>query len=223
MIGTLNEGSLHAQLKEWYAKDGDLIEHPVDGYVIDLVRGGLLVEIQTGGFAPLRKKLDRLLETHPVRLVAPIARERRIFRMDPDGEVLSSRRSPKHGRMEDIFGRLVSLPTFIQRDGFEIEVLLTVEDEYRVHQSGKSWRRQGWVTAGRALESVDDSQSFASAGDLAELLPDGLAETFTTSDLAEHLSSSRRLAQQMAYCLRLQGVLEISGKSGNAIEYGRLA
>ena len=72
MIGTLNEGALHAQLKDWYSVDGDLFEHPVDGCVIDIVRGELLVEIQTGGFAPLRKKLDRLLGSHPVRLVAPI-------------------------------------------------------------------------------------------------------------------------------------------------------
>ena len=35
MIGTLNEGSLHAQLKEWYRRPGDLLEQPVDGYVVD--------------------------------------------------------------------------------------------------------------------------------------------------------------------------------------------
>ena len=51
MIGTLNEGSLHAALKLWYADPGDLVEHPVDGYVIDLVRDDLLIEVQTGGFA----------------------------------------------------------------------------------------------------------------------------------------------------------------------------
>jgi hypothetical protein len=30
------------------------VEERVDGYVVDLVRDDLLVEIQTGGFAPLR-------------------------------------------------------------------------------------------------------------------------------------------------------------------------
>ena len=110
MIGTLNEGSLHAQIKAWYRRPGDLVEHPVDGYVIDLVRGETLIEIQTGGFAPLRRKLDRLLEEHPVRLVVPVALERRIVRLSRDGEILSARRSPKHGRPEDVFARLVSLP-----------------------------------------------------------------------------------------------------------------
>ena len=46
-IGTLNEKSLHAALKEWYAKPEDLIEVPVDGFTVDIVRGDLLIEIQT--------------------------------------------------------------------------------------------------------------------------------------------------------------------------------
>ena len=62
-IGTLNEGALHAQLKDWYRRRGDRIEQIVDGFVVDLVRSNLLVEIQTGGFAPLRRKLELIL-TH---------------------------------------------------------------------------------------------------------------------------------------------------------------
>ena len=43
-----------------------------DGYVIDLVRAdGELVEIQTGGFSPLRRKLDALLDRHRMRIVHP--------------------------------------------------------------------------------------------------------------------------------------------------------
>jgi len=222
VIGTLNEGLLHAQLKDWYAVDGDLLEQPVDGYVIDIVRGELLIEIQTGGFAPLRKKLDRLLNDHAVRMVAPIARERRIMKMDPAGEVLSSRRSPKHGRIEDIFARLVSIPTLMGRDGFEVEVLLTIEDEYRVHQPGKAWRRNGWVITGRALDRVEQSTLLSSTGDLTELLPGDLPEPFTTANLAEQAGVPRRLAQQTVYCLRELNAIEIIGKTGNSIEYARV-
>ena len=42
-IGTLNEKALHSSLKEWYAQQGDRLEQSVDGYVIDIVRGDLLV------------------------------------------------------------------------------------------------------------------------------------------------------------------------------------
>ncbi|MHA1257030.1 MAG: hypothetical protein ACTSPS_15680 [Promethearchaeota archaeon] len=45
-IGTLKEKSLHAELKNWLKLPGDKIESPVDGYIIDIVRGELLIEIQ---------------------------------------------------------------------------------------------------------------------------------------------------------------------------------
>ena len=37
-IGTLAEKSLHAQLKQLYAAPGDLLEHSLDGYVVDIAR-----------------------------------------------------------------------------------------------------------------------------------------------------------------------------------------
>jgi hypothetical protein len=136
-IGTLNEGALHAQLKDWYRRRGDRIEQVVDGFVIDLVRGELLVEIQTGGFAPLRRKLDLLTQRHRVRLVAPVPLVRRIIRLSDDGEMLSARRSPRRGRVEDIFNRLVSIPSLLCVPRFELEVILSHLDELRVYRQGQ--------------------------------------------------------------------------------------
>ena len=63
-IGTLQENSLHAALKTWYAQPGDQLECKVDGYVIDLVRGDLLVEVQTANFSAIKRKLLKLLEIY---------------------------------------------------------------------------------------------------------------------------------------------------------------
>jgi hypothetical protein len=221
MIGTLNEGALHAQIKDWYYRPGDLVEHPVDGYVIDLVRGELLVEIQTGVLAPLRRKLDVLLESHPVRLVVPVALTRRIVRLSPSGEVLSARRSPRQGRPQDVFARLVSLPALLARPGFELELLLTHEDELRRHVSGAAFRRRGWVVAGRLLCSIETRLLLSTPGDAALLLPE-LPDPFDTGELAAAGGWDRRLAQQMTYCLRSMGVLETVGRRGRAVLY-RLA
>jgi hypothetical protein len=218
VIGTLNEGRLHADLKAWYARPGDRLEQPVDGYVVDLVRDGLLVEFQTAGFAPLRKKLDRLLAGHDVRLVVPIALTRRIVRLSPDGEVLSARRSPKRGRAEDVFARLVSLPALLAHPRFELELLLTHEQELRRHEEGRAWRRRGWVVAGRSLVAVERSVVLASTADALALLPT-LPEAFDTADLAAAAGCPRRLAQQMAYCLRALGAFEQTGKRGGAALY----
>ncbi len=55
--------------------------------------------------------------------------------------------------------------------------------------------------------------------DLAALLPPGLPEPFTTEDLALGLGRPRRIAQQMAYCLRRVDVLVAVGKRSHAVEY----
>jgi hypothetical protein len=219
-IGTLRERPLHASLKQWYALPGDLTEVPVDGFVIDLVRGGLLIEIQTSGFSSLKRKVTSLLELgHRVRVVRPIPVDKWIVKLDPDGTVLSRRRSPRHGKPTDIFSDLVSLPEILAHPRFEVDVLLTIEEELRSHMPGRAWRRGGWVVVECRLVEVVGSVLLANAGDLTGLLPDGLPETFTTADLAERLGSPRRAAQQMAYCLRRIGALVVVGKRDKSLEY----
>jgi len=78
-IGTLRERPLHASLKRWYARPGDRTEVAVAGYVIDLVRDDLLIEIQTRGFSGMRPKVVSLLDRgHRLRIVHPIAVDRWI-------------------------------------------------------------------------------------------------------------------------------------------------
>jgi hypothetical protein len=215
-IGTLNEGALHAQLKEWYRRPDDRLEERVGGYVIDLVRGETLVEFQTGGFAPLRRKLVALTAEHPVRLVAPVPVTRRIVRLDDSGEILSERRSPKRGRVEDVFARLVSFPALLCDPRFELEVLLTHQDELRVFRAGKAYRRKGWVVTGRSLARVDESVLLRCPADAAALLPAALPDVFDTAELAQCAGVPRRLAQQIAYCLRGMGALADAGLRGRS-------
>jgi hypothetical protein len=221
-IGTLNEKPLHAALKAWYARPGDRFEVPVDGYLVDIVRGRLLVEIQTSGFSPLKRKLEALSRRHRVRLVYPIARDKWIVRMAKRGRrVLGRRRSPKRGAVEDLFSELVSMPGLLAKTRFTIEVLLIQEEEVRRHDPRRAWRRRGWVTCERRLLDVVDRRLFESPADLAALLPGDLPKVFTTADVAAAIARPRWLAQKMAYCLREMGMIEAVGKRGNAVRYTR--
>jgi hypothetical protein len=223
-IGMLREKPLHAALKRWYARPGDGIEVGVDGYVIDLVRDDLLIEIQTRGFAGIRPKVLRLLDAgHRLRIVHPIAVDRWLVQVDDDGTLLSRRRSPRHGQLADLATELVSLPDLVRRQGCEIEVVLTVEEEIRRHSPGRCWRRRGWVVVERRLLDVVDRVLIASPDDVELLLPDGLPEPFTTAELATLLARPRRAGQQLAYCLRVAGVIEAVGKRGHALVYRRAA
>ena len=219
-IGTLGEKPLHASLKRWYARPGDGVEVPLDGFVIDLVREDLLIEIQTRGFSSMKQKVIALLGLgHRIRIVHPIPVDKWIVKVGADSTVLGRRRSPRHGNPTDIFTELVSFPDLLAHRQLEVEVLLTIEEEYRRHTPDRSWRRKGWTVVERRLVEVTDRLLLRHAQDLTDLLPGDLPETFTTADLAQKLGRHRRVAQQMAYCLRKVGAIVAVGKHGNAIEY----
>jgi hypothetical protein len=159
-----------------------------------------------------------------VHLVHPIAQEKWIIKLDDDGRSHTSRRkSPKRGQVEDIFAELVSFPRLLAHPHFSLEVLMIQEDELRRHDPGRGWRRRGWMTVEHRLLQVVDRWVFETPEDIGRLLPLTLAEPFTTADLAVALSRPRRLAQQMAYCLREMGLLTPVGKRRNAVLYERAA
>jgi hypothetical protein len=222
LISTLNESPLHAGLKSWYARPGDQLEVEVEGFIVDIVRDGLLIEIQTRSLSSLKRKLHVLADDYPVRLVYPVPRDKWIVKLAEDGTSVQSRRkSPKRGQVEDLFGELVSLPKVLAHPNFSLDVLLIQEEEVRRYDGSRAWRRRGWVTHERRLLKVLEQKRFDTPADLADLLPPDLAEPFTTSDLAVAIARPRRLAQQMAYCLRKMGRIEVVGKQGNAILYRR--
>jgi hypothetical protein len=57
----------------------------VDGYHVDVVRDGTLIEIQTGNFSAIKRKLGDLVPHHPLRLVYPIAVEKWILKYGGEG------------------------------------------------------------------------------------------------------------------------------------------
>jgi len=215
----VTEQSLHNQLKEWYTGDGAEAEATVDGYVVDVVRDGLLIEVQTGNFSAIKDKLRDLLGSHRVRLVHPVPRVKHIVRLDGDGAEVSRRRSPKRGRYEDVFYELVYIPEMCGLDGFELEVVLVDAEEYLIDDGRGSWRRRGWSVHDRRLVEMVERRVFTGPRDFIDLLPEALPPEFTARQLAKAAGLRIRLAQKMVYCLRRMKVVEVCGKRGRANLY----
>ena len=218
-IGLLNEKPLHASLKQWYARPGDRFEVAVDGFVIDIVRDDLLIEIQTRNFASINSKLCKLTRSYEVRLVYPVVQEKWIVRLATDqGGTSVRRKSPKRGRLEDLFRELVSIPQLLCNPNFSLEVLMIREEEVRRYHGKRKWRTRGWVIEGRRLLDVLDRRVFDRSADWLAFVPDGL-QSFTTKDLATVANTRRELAQKMAYCLRQARMIELIGRQGRANLY----
>ena len=195
-IGVMREGPLHAAVKELLARPGDRLEVPIGRFVIDLVRAdGELVEVQTGNFGPLGRKLDALLDEH--------------------GEVLAARRSPKRATVAAVFDQLVSFPSLLTHPNLTLEVLLLREDHIRRPQPVTT-RRRTRDPGERRLVAVIDRIALRTPADVLAALPALPPEPFSTRELAACLSCGTVLAQRMLYCLRAIGVVEPAGKRGRA-------
>lgn len=218
-IGTLRETHLHASLKQWLAEPGDEFEVPVGRFVVDIVREDTFIEIQTSGFSSMKAKLDALLDGHPIVIVHPIAHRKWILKGPHDGKPSSRRKSPRGGAVYDVFTELVSFPSLVDHPNLSIDVLMIDEEEIKRFDGNRSRRRRGWSVVERRLIDVTDQFRFRTPTDWLSLLPADLPAPFTTSDLAPAIGRPRRTAQQMAYCLREMGALEVTGKRGNALEY----
>ena len=237
-IGELNERSLHRALKARYAVPGSVMEQAVDGFVADVMIGGRIVEVHTGPFSPLKKKLPRLLERFAVTLVYPVAQDRYIVTMPagvdapgvPDAP-LRRRKSPKHDSVFTVFDGLTSIPTLLDHPNLTIDVVMTVEEDVRVKDPDHRGRRVGrrgrrrrdWTRIDRRLVEVAQTHRLTGMADLFALVDAALPEPFTTLDLARAMRSPRRLGQQAAFCFREAGVSKVCGKTGNALLYRRAA
>ena len=208
----MTEYSLHSGIKDWYMVSGDELEVKVEDFIVDIVRGKLLIEIQTGNFSAVKKKLIKLLLNNQVRLVYPIAKLKWIVHVSRSGEFVRRRKSPKKGKLIDLFYELVHTASLIGDRNFSLEVLLIEEEELRCNDGRGSWRRRGVSVKDRKLLKVLNRVLFENNRDFLRFLPDDMGEPFTNKTLANNLGVSIRLAQKITYCLRKMGILSIVGK-----------
>jgi hypothetical protein len=71
----------------------------------------------------------------------------------------------------------------------------------------------------RRLVEVLETVEVGSPEGLLELLPERLPDPFTTADLADRLGRSRHVAQEVAYCLSVSGVVETVGRDRRGFLY----
>lgn len=213
------ETTLHRQLKGLYGVDDASREVRVDGYRIDAIREGSLVEVQVASLAAIRSKVADLLERHCVVVVKPVAvRSYIVRRKSALGLILGSRYSPTTHDACEFFEDFVHFTKVFPHPNLTVELLLIEQEEVRIPR--RSWRRgRNYRVADRLLRRVVDRRVFRTASDLCHFLPENLPPRFTTADLARHAGIPRWLAQKAAYSLRCTGAIAIAGKTRNSVVY----
>ncbi|MGH4052041.1 MAG: hypothetical protein ACREVX_11960 [Clostridium sp.] len=221
-INIKNEKSLHSSIKQWYIEPGDRFEVKVDKYVIDLVREDSLIEIQTKNFSAIANKLRNLVKYNKVMLVHPIAIEKYIVTTDITNEIISRRKSPKKGKLMDLFDELIRIPDLMSQENFILEILMTKEEEIRCKDGKGSWRRKGISIKDRKLIEVTQKVTFKEEKDFLVFLPDELPLKFTNKQLAKELKVTVYKARKITYCFRKMNLICQVGKIKNELIFERL-
>ena len=218
----MNEFSLHSEIKKAYSLPGDQFEVKLNNYIIDLLRANLLIEVQTANFSARKEKLQVLLEKHPVRLVYPLPQKKWITHVTKYQLFLNTRKSPKKGKLTDVFGELVMIPHMIGVENFSLEVLLIDEEEIRCDNGKGSCRRRGISIKDRKLLRINDRVLFQTKADYLKILPQNLNEVFTNKELAKLAKISPMTSRQITYCLKKSGFVRLIGKKGREMIFQKV-
>lgn len=209
-IGTLGERLIHRTLKYYFEPRPDCHEAAVGGYVADIVGKDGIIEIQTGSFRKMERKLAAFLEVTNVTVVHPIITKKTIIKVDGDtGERLSRRVSPKRRSVWDTFFELCAIRSALGNPRLRVCVCLLEAEEIR---AGK--RKISYPTA------LLSQTWLCAPADYAAFIPEGLPENgFTSADFASKASIRRDQAQSALPVLCAAGVCERVGKAGNSYIY----
>lgn len=224
-IGTLSEKTTHAVLKNYFEPYEDGHEQKIGSFVADIVGENGIIEIQTGAFSKLRPKLAEYLKYCPVTVVYPCSAVKNIICFDPDtGEVSSKRKSPLKGDVYTVFRELEGITDYLLHPDFTLCIVLMETDEYRCppekappHQKKKR-RKNAFSTYDRIPAALLDEIYINGLYDWLELLPEGLPEIFTTSDMAER-GMKINTAQLVMNVYFKAGIVQRVGKTGNKYLY----
>lgn len=216
-IGTLNEKTLHAVIKQYIEPNESFreVKIGVGRTVADIFNDSGIVEIQTRSYEKLIKKLPRLFDIAPVTVVLPLPHIKTVSWIDTEsGETTKKRKSPKTGRAYDGLYELSKIKKLLSDDRLCIRIMLIDMDEYR--------KLDGWGDGGKRGSSRHDriptelycEYILRSKEDYMIFVPELLPKEFTLKDYMKSAKLKQRYGSAGIYILRELGIVSLIGKKG---------
>ncbi|MDE7285803.1 MAG: hypothetical protein K2N55_03015 [Lachnospiraceae bacterium] len=219
-IGTLQEKTVHAVLKDYYAPDKDMQEIRVSGYVADIYTGGEIIEIQTSNFHTLRGKLDAFLPNYPVTLVYPIPKIKYLIWMDEEtGKCSKPRKSNAKGSVYRAFYELYKIKPYLSDENLHLCFPLLELEEYRLLNGWSRDRKRGSQRFDRIPAALLGEVRIDDISDYAQLIPEGIEEPFTVQEFGKAVGQQRKIAAKVIHVLHYLHVIERCENRGRAYTY----
>ncbi len=188
-VGTLAEKRLHAVIKRYLCEDTDCHEVGVlnTRFVSDVRVGNEIYEVQTGSFAPMKKKIAHYLEKTDctVTVVHPLPALRWMAWIDPrTTEILPRKKVSAIARPQDLLPELYALRDFLGHPRLKFRLLLLETEDFRVLNSRSRNPKARTKHYERIPLSLLGEMNFDTPEDFRRLIPDGLPAHFTVKDFS---------------------------------------
>lgn len=185
-FGTLQEKRLHAILKKYLCDDTDFHEVGVPGtrFLLDIRIGDEVCEVQTGNFAPLKQKLQYLLENTActVTVAHPLVARRSICWIDPgDGSVSRARRVGGIEKPIHLLAKLYPLLSLLPNERLCFRTLLLEVCDFRLLNPTERIPKRHTRRYERIPTDLLGEEVFSSPADFRALLPADLPACFPVS------------------------------------------
>ena len=242
-IGTLGEKRLHKILKYYFCDDeachevrikpdGSAVtgldersrgaESGRGGFIADIFKDGEIIEIQTGGFYPLKPKLDFYLNntSYTVTVVHPIAAKKWVTWINTEDGSLSKRsKSPKKGVASDVLPELFWLYESLKNERLRFKIMLLEIDEYRLLDGWSKNKKRGSNRYDRVPTELVDIVSFDACNYAQSLMPQGICEEFTSGDFSKLTKFKGRKLSYVLKLLCVTGAIERGERTAKGYIY----
>ncbi len=219
-IGTLSEKTLHAVLKQYYEPFAAMHEMKIGRYIADIINEDGVLEIQTGSFTGLKRKLECFLPVTNVTIVCPVVHHKWISWLQPEtGEIVSKRKSPKAGLASDACYQLCSILPYLTNPKLTICLPLVDVEEYRALDDRSKSRKRTSHRIEQIPVKLVGEVLLHSQRDYLRLVPELPDGTFTAVSLASALNRSVKRTRPLITVLETVGAVRRAGKEGRRILY----
>ena len=226
-IGLLGEKWQHQIIKRYLTEDPREHEVKLAGtrFVSDVRVGNAIYEVQTGSFAPMKKKLGRYFAdpSLTVTVVHPLSAVRHLTWMDPaTGELGKSRRVA--GKRDPVLllpalYPLIPLLSHVETGRLSFRLLLLEVEDFKLLDGRSRDRKHGATRLERIPVGLVDDLLFTSPSDFAALLPPSLPSPLTVAGLSRATGLRGLDAYSAARSLVALGILAPSAPISRAMAF----
>lgn len=244
-IGRLAEKQMHAAIKRFICPDESKHEILIDGsvgckksdteaesdkktkkrrFVADILDGNTIYEIQTGGFSPLRDKIQWILDntSYNITVIHPIAETKWVSLINTKtGNVENRKKSPVKGKITDIAPELYFFRDFISSPRFSLVILMMEAEQYKKNIQKDGRKRPRYRKYELIPISLLRAYLFRDVSDYSLFIPDDLEEPFCVKNYSAKSGIHGIDAYSIVKTLCHLGLLEPAGTLGRAAAYKR--